>query len=287
MSKKVILVTGSNSGFGWLHAHTLSNAGHTVYAAMRNAQTKNKDKAEALSKLQNVHVIDIDLSDAQSVKSGIGQIIATEGRIDVLVNNAGNFVGGITETFTETDIDKLFDIHLKAYWRTIKEVLPAMRAQGDGLIINTSSTLGRFSAPFMSFYNAAKFAVEGLSEGLRYEVRQLGIDVSLVQPGAFPTNIFGAAEYGSDAHINEAYGDIAKLPEQIGVKMGEYFETQNPDPQQVADAVLKLVETPKGKRPLRVSVDNLAGSLVDRANQQVEAGYGEFLSSFGMQELMH
>lgn len=287
MNKKVILVTGANSGFGWLHVHTLSNAGHVVYAAIRNVNTTNKEKAETLSALENVHVVDIDLGDAASVKSGIAQILEKEGRIDVLVNNAGNFVGGITETFTEEDIEKLFDIHLNATWRTIKEVLPSMRARGDGLIINTSSVLGRFSAPFMAFYNAAKFAVEGLSEGLRYEVRPLGVDVAILQPGAFPTNIFESAQYGSDAHINEAYGDIAQLPEQIGVKMGEYFEAQRPSPQQVADAVLKLIETPKGQRPIRTVVDNLTGTFVEQANRQVEHGYSNFVSTFGLEHLLN
>lgn len=287
MNKKVILITGTNSGFGWLHAHTLSNAGHIVYASMRNSNGTNNEKAGELAKLDNVHVIEMELSDAASVKSGIEKIIGKEGRIDVVVNNAGNFIGGIAETFTEGDIDNLFDIHLKATWRTIKEVLPQMRKQEEGLIINTSSVLGRFSFPFMTFYNSAKFAVEGLSEGLHYEVRPLGIDVAIVQPGAYPTDIFGKASYGSDAAITEEYGLLAQIPEQIGENIGQLFETLKPNPQDVADAVLKLVELPKGKRPLRTVVDAVNGKITEEANSKVGDGYKDFVKAFGLQELLN
>jgi len=287
MNNKVILITGTNSGFGWLHAHTLANAGNTVYAGMRNTRTKNKEKADALAQHGNIHVIDLEISNHESVKQAINNIIANEGRIDVLVNNAGNFIHGIAETFTEADVDKLFDIHVKATWRTIKEVLPHMRKQGDGLIINTSSVLGRFSSPFMTFYNAAKFAVEGLSEGLHYEVRQLGIDVAIVQPGAYPTEIFGNAESGSDTAVTAGYGALAQLPDQIGAGIGQLFETVKPDPQNVADAVLKLVNTPKGQRPLRTVVDSVTGKFVEDANTKVEAGYKNFVSAFGLQELLN
>ena len=287
MSKKVILVTGTNSGFGWLHVHTLSKAGHIVYAGMRNTKDRNKDKADALAKLENVYVIEMELSDASSVKSAIASVIAKEARIDVLVNNAGNFIGGIAETFTEEDIDKLYDVHLKATWRTIREALPQMRRQGEGLIINTSSVLGRFSAPFMTFYNSAKFAVEGLSEGLHYEVRPLGIDVAIVQPGAYPTEIFDKSGYGSDTAIAEGYGELAHIPDQIGQGIGQLFETAKPNPQNVADAVLKLVDQPKGQRPLRTVVDTVTGSFVENANAKIKDDYRNFVSALGMEQLLN
>lgn len=287
MSNHIILITGTNSGFGWLHTHTLSAAGHTVYAGMRNTLTSNREKAAALGALPNVHVIELDLSDEAKVKAAVDGIVAKEGRIDVLVNNAGNFKGGIAETFNEHDIDDLFDIHLKATWRTIRAVLPHMRRQGDGLIVNTSSVLGRFSAPFMTFYNAAKFAVEGLSEGLRAEVRQLGIDVSIVEPGAFPTDIFGKSGQGSDAFLAEGYGELASIPEQVGAGIGQYFEQAAPNPQLVADAVKQLVDAPKGTRPARVVVDPGNGHLVQALNARAEEGYSAFLEAFGMGSLLN
>lgn len=285
--KKVILITGTNSGFGWLHTHTLSNAGFTVYATMRDKAGKNKEKADELAKLKNVHVIDVDLSSEQSVNNAVSHIIAAEGQLDVLINNAGNFMGGIAETFNQKDIDTLFDVHFNATWRTIKAVLPQMRKQKNGLIINTSSVLGRFSAPFMTFYNAAKFAVEGLSEGLHYEVRPLGVDVAIVQPGAYPTDIFGKSTYGSDAAIAAEYGDLSAIPEQIGAGIGQLFENLQPNPQDVADAVLNLINKPQGQRPLRTVVDVATGQFVKDANAQVSAGYNHFVSAFGLQELLN
>jgi NAD(P)-dependent dehydrogenase (short-subunit alcohol dehydrogenase family) len=287
MSKKVILITGTNSGFGWLHTQTLSKAGHIVYATMRNTKGSNSAKAAELAKLDNVHVVDMDLSSAASVKNVVAQIIREQNRVDVVINNAGNFMGGIAETFTEADIDTLFDVHLKGTWRTIKEVLPHMRKQGEGLIINTSSVLGRFSSPFMAFYNSAKFAVEGLSEGLHYEVRPLGIDVAIIQPGAYPTDIFGKAGYGSDVSVIEGYGALADIPEQIGAGIGELFENLKPNPQSVADAALKLIDLPKGQRPLRTVVDSVTGAFVEEANGNVADGFKNFVTSFGLQELLN
>jgi len=286
MNSHIILITGTNSGFGWLHAHTLSAAGHTVYAGMRNTTSTNREKAAALGALPNVSVLELDLSNETKVKAAVDGIVAKEGRIDILINNAGNFKGGIAETFNEQDIDDLFDIHLKATWRTIRAVLPHMRKQGEGLIINTSSVLGRFSAPFMTFYNAAKFAVEGLSEGLRAEVRQLGIDVSIVEPGAFPTDIFGKSGQGSDAFLAEGYGELATIPDQIGAGIGHYFEQAAPNPQAVADAVKQLIDTPKGARPTRVVVDPGYGHVIDTYNQQGDEAYRVFLASFGLDALL-
>ncbi|HZH64852.1 MAG TPA: SDR family oxidoreductase [Flavisolibacter sp.] len=286
MKQKVIFITGTNSGFGWLHVHTLSKAGHKIYATVRDLKGRNAAKAAELERLANVTVVEAELTDAASVKAAVDMVIAAEGRIDVLVNNAGNFTSGIAETFTDEDVDFLFDVHFKGTWRTIKQVLPHMRKQGEGLIINTSSVLGRFSSPFMTFYNSAKFAVEGLSEGLRYELRPLGIDVALIQPGAFPTEIFGKAGQGSDSSVINGYGELAKVPEQIGVGIGQLFETAKPDPQTVANAVLGLIELPKGKRPLRTVVDAITGSFVETANERVREGHRDFVSAFGLHALL-
>ena len=287
MKTKVILVTGTNSGFGWNYVHTLQHAGHIVYATMRNTTGRNKSQAEALNAISNVTVLDVEVTDTQSVKAAIETIIREQGRIDVVINNAGHFVGGLAETFTDKDIDSMFDVHVKGSWHTIKEALPYMRKQGEGLIINTSSVLGRFSSPFMTFYNAAKFAVEGISEGLHYEVRPLGVDIAILQPGAFPTEIFAKASKSSDESVLAGYGELANIPDQIGEGIAKLFEEHKPNPQQVADAVLHLVELPKGKRPLRTVVDNLTGSFVETANMQVEAGYKNFVSAFGLGDLVN
>lgn len=286
MKQKVIFITGTNSGFGWLHVHTLSNAGHIVYASIRDIKGRNASKAAELERLSNVTVVEAELNDAASVKAAVDIVIAAEGRIDVLINNAGNFTSGIAETFKDEDVDFLFNVHFKGTWRTIKQVLPHMRKQGEGLIINTSSVLGRFSSPFMTFYNSAKFAVEGLSEGLRYELRPLGIDVVLIQPGAFPTEIFSKAGQGSDSSVINGYGELAKVPEQIGEGIGQLFANVKPNAQDVADAVLRLIELPNGQRPLRTVVDAVTGKFVEDANDRVREGHRDFVSAFGLQGLL-
>lgn len=287
MDNKVIFITGTNSGFGYLTAKGAAEKGHTVYASMRNTTTRNADRAKELNAIENINVIELDVTNSDQVKSEIENVIEKEGRIDVLVNNAGYYGGGITETFSENDVEKMFDVNLKGPWRTIKSALPQMRSQGDGLIINVSSSLGRFSAPFMTVYNSTKFALEGLIEGLHYEVRPLGVDAVLVQPGAFPTEIFGKTAYGEDQNIAAEYGDLANIPNQVGEGMGQMFEQLKPNPQMVPDAIFNLIEKPKGERPLRTVVDVATGEFTERANENVKEDYNNFLSAFGMQDLLY
>ncbi|MGK0493708.1 MAG: NAD(P)-dependent dehydrogenase (short-subunit alcohol dehydrogenase family) [Maribacter sp.] len=286
MSKKVVLITGTNSGFGYLTALGAAEKGHTVYATMRDIDGRNAEKAKELQAIDGISVIELDVTDGNGVKSAIDKIILSEGRLDVLVNNAGYFGGGLAETYTDDDLEKMFDVNVKGTWRTTKAALPQMRKQGDGLIINTSSGLGRFSAPFMTVYNSTKFAVEGLTEGLHYEVRPLGVDVVLVQPGAFPTEIFSKGTYGSDQEIAAGYGDLAKVPEQVSEGMGQMFEAMKPSPQMVPDAIFKLIDTPKGERPLRTVVDAMTGKFVENANANVKEDYANFLTAFGMKDML-
>ena len=287
MSKKVVLITGTNSGFGYLTALGAAERGYSVYATMRNTESKNSEKAQELDSIEGITVLDLDVTDGEGVQKVVDQIISTEGRLDVLVNNAGYFGGGLAEAYTEEDMERMFDVNLKGTWRTTKAVLPQMRKQGDGLIINTSSSLGRFSAPFMTVYNSTKFAVEGLTEGLHYEVRPLGVDVVLVQPGAFPTEIFSKTAFGSDNNVSSEYGELANVPNQINEGMGQMFEAIKPSPQMVPDAIFELIETPKGERPLRTVVDAVTGDFVKNANEKVKEGHEGFLTAFGMQDLLN
>ena len=287
MTKKIILITGTNSGFGWLAASSCAALGHTVYATMRDTNGRNAEKAKALGQQANIEVLDVDVTKGKSVTDAVATIVKKEGRIDVLVNNAGVYATGIAESFTEDDVDKVMDVDVKGPWRTIRAVLPFMRRQGEGLIINISSVAGRFSFPFQTVYNTAKFAVEGLTEGLHYEVRPLGVDVVMIQPGAFPTDVWGKIVNGSDATVIAGYGDLAKVPEQIGAGIGQMFEAMKPNPQMVADAIIKLMDTPRGKRPLRTVVDPATGSFSEIANKQVKEQYEHFLTAFGMQTLLN
>ena len=287
MTQKIILITGTNSGFGWLAASSCAALGHKVYATMRDTKGRNADKAKALVQQANIEVLDVDVTLGKSVNDAMATILKNEGRIDVVVNNAGIYATGIAETFTEDDLDKVMDVDVRGPWRLIRAALPHMRKRGEGLIINISSVSGRFSSPFMTVYNSAKFAVEGLTEGLHYEVRPLGVDVVMIQPGAFPTDIFGKIVTGSDTTVIAGYGDLAKVPEQLGVGVGQMFEAMKPNPQLVADAIVNLIQTPHGKRPLRTVVDPATGNFAELANKHVKEQYDNFLTAFGMQAMLN
>lgn len=286
MNKKVVIITGTNSGFGWLTANSVAALGHKVYATIRDTKGKNADKAKALAQLENVTVLDVSLTDETSVKNAIDVIIAAEGRIDVLVNNAGISMFGVAESSTSDDVQRMLDVNVIAPWRLMKLALPIMRKQSEGLIINVSSGWGRFSAPFSAVYSASKFALEGLSEGLHYELRPLGVDVSIIQPGAFPTEMSQKIQTGSDSSVADEYKAIADVPNKMFAAVGKMFETTKPNPQDVADAVVKLINLPKGQRPLRTVVDPSTGDIVKRANDAINVEYAKVLTAFGMEELL-
>ena len=286
MKKKTVLITGTNSGFGWLAAHSCAALGHKVYASMRDTKGRNAAKAAALGQQENIVVIDVDVTNGRSVKDAVTALLKKEGRIDVVVNNAGVYATGIAETFTDDELGKVMDVNVRGPWRVIKAVLPTMRRQREGLIINISSVAGRFSFPFQMAYNTAKFALEGLTEGLHYEVRPLGVDVVMIQPGAFPTEVWGKVFHGSDTAVITEYGDLANIPEQIGAGIGQMFEAMKPNPQFVADAIVGLIDMPGGKRPLRTVVDPATGKFSEIANQHVKEQYDNFLTAFGMQAML-
>src|SRR5216684_3492430 len=184
---KTILITGASSGFGRDTAETLRRAGHSVYASMRGVQGKNLKAAGALRKL-GVKTVELDVSDDTSVEAGVKTVLAEAGQIDVLVNNAGIASAGVTEAFTTEQAKAIFDTNVIGLLRVTRAVLPSMRQQHDGLIINIGSILGRVTFHFVGMYGASKLEVEELTDSIRYELSQLGVEVVAVQPSAYPTN---------------------------------------------------------------------------------------------------
>src|SRR2546421_7285036 len=201
---KTILITGTSSGFGRDTAETLHRAGHTVYASMRAAQGKNREAADALRKL-GVKTVELDVSDDASVEAGVKTVLTEAGKIDVLVNNAGIASAGVTEAFTTEQAKAIFDTNVTGLLRVTLAVLPSMPQQHDGLIINIGSILGRVTFPFIGIYGASKFAVEALTDSLRYEVSQLGVEVVAVQPSGDPTNFFAHIPTPAGTEGTQAY----------------------------------------------------------------------------------
>lgn len=286
MNKKVVLITGTNSGFGWLTANSIAASGHKVYATMRDTNGKNAEKAKALSQVENITVLDVSLTDEISVKNAFDTVIEKEGSIDILVNNAGIAMTGVTESYSVADVQEMFEVNVIAPWRLMKLALPIMRKQHDGLIINVTSGFGTFSFPFASVYAASKFGLEGLSEGLHYEVRPLGIDVAILQPGAFPTEMSQKSRPASDTSVNTGYQAIAAFPEKMINAIGQLFEAAKPNPQDVADAVVNLISRPKGQRPLRTVVDPTTGKFVKAANDAVQVEFAKAMTAYGMEDLL-
>ncbi len=176
--KKVIFVTGVSSGFGLQIAKTLSSQGHIVYGSVR------KDGYI----LDNVNLVKMDVTSEQQVKSTIDGIVSKEGRLDVLINNAGMHTGGAAETTLPDTIRLQMETNFNGLVNLTKEVLPHMRKLGWGRIINFSSIGGLMGLPFQAYYSASKFAVEGFSEALRMEVSTSNIEVIVINPGDFSTS---------------------------------------------------------------------------------------------------
>ena len=166
---KTILITGASTGFGRDTAETLARAGHKVFASMRDLNVKNRVHADALQ-AKGIEVVELDVTDTHSVDQAVATVVSKAGRIDVLINNAGVASAGVSEAFTDEQVTALFDVNVIGLHRVTRAVLPILRNQRDGLIINIGSILGRVTFPFFALYGASKFAVEALTDSLRYEV---------------------------------------------------------------------------------------------------------------------
>jgi NADP-dependent 3-hydroxy acid dehydrogenase YdfG len=280
---KTILITGASSGFGRDTAGTLHCAGHTVYASMRGVQGKNRDAAEALRKL-GVKTMELDVSDDASVKAGVENVLAEAGKIDVLVNNAGIASAGVTEAFTTEQARAIFDTNVIGLLRVTRAVLPSMRQRHDGLIINIGSILGRVTFPFIGIYGASKFAVEALTDSLRYEVSQLGVEVVEVQPSGYPTNFFTNLQSPASTEVTKAYGEVGEIPDAMVKTLMASLEGKNaPNPHDVGEAVAKLVGQSKGSRAARTVVGAPFGS--DKANEDVAPLQAQVVEALGLSHL--
>ena len=260
-----VLVTGSGTGFGQLTTQSLLEAGYTVFATMREPEGRNASRADELKtfaegKKGALHVLELDVTDDASTESAVAQALELADSIDVVVNNAGYGIGGFTEAATMAQFEKIFEVNVFGIQRLNRAVLPSMREQGSGLLVHVSSIMGRIVIPFSGPYTASKFALEGLAESYRYELSGAGIDVVIVEPGGFKTSFLSNMEMVADEARVASYGELGKIPEQM---WGGFTEAlggdEAPDAQLVADEILKVIQTPVGKRPLRTVVDPLLG----------------------------
>lgn len=253
---KNIIITGSSSGFGLKAAKDFADKGYQVFATMRNPKGKNAGaKAELENHSTQIKVEDMDVTNDNSVKEAISKILAEAGNIDILINNAGIMYLGITEAFSVEQAKFQMETNYFGAIRVMQAVLPAMRNAGSGLIINTSSLVGRMSPPFFGTYTATKHALEGYSQALRYEVSPFGVDIVMVEPGPFGTGLLASGQAPAHSEVLETYGELAGVPTAMGENFAQMLQSEDaPDPQWVVDAYLKLADLPFGSRPTRTVV---------------------------------
>ena len=280
---KTILITGTNSGFGNLISKTLLCSGYRVVSTMRDINNRNQQNAAELM-AKGAIVIEMDVTSDTSVDTAIQSALSQADEIDVVVNNAGVGVSGRQESFTIKDFQRVFDINVFGVQRVLRAVIPHFRKKRSGSIVNISSILGRMVLPYFGPYNASKYALEALTENYRIELSQFGIDVSMIEPGGFMTHFLGNLIAPSDPTREKFYEDIHPTPEEMGQAFTETF-ANNPDqnPQDVADALLKLIQTEPAKRPLRTVVDKLGmGTAVGPYNTTHQSMTEGVFTAFGL-----
>ena len=250
---------------------------------MRSAQGKNREAAEALRKL-GIKTVELDVGDHASVEAGVKNVLADAGKIDVLVNNAGIMSAGVTEAFTAEQAKVIFDTNVIGLLRVTRAVLPSMRQQRDGLIINIGSILGRVTFPFLGIYGASKMAVEALTDSLRYEVSQLGVEIVEVQPSAYPTNLFASIQTPASIDVTKSYSEVGQILDAMFKTFRSMFEGDDaPYPHDIAEAVAKLVGQSKGSRATRTVVGAAFGS--DKANEDIAPIQANVVVALGLSYL--
>ena len=234
--EKVALVTGSSSGIGYETSLALAKDGYHTFASMRNVNKGEKMKQISKEEDLPIEIIELDVNDEDSIKSAIKKVVEVSGRIDVLVNNAGYGQFGCTEDVSIDDFKKQFETNFFSIVRIIQNVAPIMRKQGSGIIVNISSVAGRMGLPGSPAYISTKFALEGLSECLRYELGMFGIKTTMIEPGVIKTNFFDSMKI-TESKIDPKYKE---LTDHILASLKMMAEMGTP-PSQVAEVVIKAI----------------------------------------------
>jgi NAD(P)-dependent dehydrogenase (short-subunit alcohol dehydrogenase family) len=281
-SKQVVLITGTSTGFGRLFSDTLARERHTVFATMRDPGGRNAKNASEIRTLAEkeslpIHVLEMDVTDDASVQRAVDAAVAQAGRIDVVINNAGYALTGLAEAVTTEQAQRLMDTNFFGPVRVNRAVLPHMRRQRSGVLMHISSGAGRITAPSMGFYCATKFALEALAESYSYELGSQGIESVIVEPGPYETPVFGNMVMALDEARTDTYGAVKQIPAKLNAALSSVAG----NPQEVADAVLRIIETPAGEKQLRYLVSPQAFG-VDQINALSKQVQANVLEAFGV-----
>ncbi|MCP5060722.1 MAG: SDR family oxidoreductase [bacterium] len=235
MTPRVVLITGASAGFGKASAEHLARLGHQVYGTSRRAEFPDSGDLGAAP-----FMIPMDVGDAASVDRAVDFILKREGRIDVVVNNAGIGMAGAVEDTSVEEARALFETNFFGVLRVCRAVLPTLRAQGSGLIVNVSSLGGLVTIPFQGFYSASKYALESMSDALRMEIRTFGVHVVLLEPGDFKTDFTESRLFTAENGEGSAYGEACRR----AVAVMERDEQGGADPREFAEALAKIIANP-------------------------------------------
>ena len=293
--KQVIVITGASSGFGRLSANALAKAGHTVYASMRGTTGRNAAAVADVEKYATVNNVDLraielDVGSQASADAAIAKIVAEQGRLDVVMHNAGHMAFGPAEAFMPEQLAELYDIDVLSTQRVNRAALPQLRKQGRGLLVwvSSSSSAGG-TPPYLAPYFAAKAGMDAMAVVYARELTRWGIETSIIVPGAFTggTNHFAHSGSPADRERVAEYeaGPYAGFGEQIQKAFAAIVPPEA-DASSVADAIVKVVDTPFGKRPFRVHVDptqdgaDVAFAVIDRVRN-------EMLHRVGFSDVLH
>ncbi|HSB57520.1 MAG TPA: SDR family oxidoreductase [Nitrosopumilaceae archaeon] len=267
--EKVALVTGSSSGIGFETALALAREGYTTYASMRDTK-KGKNIGEIAKKEDlKLEVIEIDVDKEATVNTAINKIMKDRNRIDVLVNNAGYGLFGCLEDLSMDDLKAQFETNFFGVVRTLQAVIPIMRKQKSGIIVNISSIAGRIGFPVSPAYISSKFALEGLSESMRYELSPFGINTIIIEPGVIKTNFFSTMK--KSMKPDSAYKDITNKV-IMGISMMAEMGTP---PQEVAKTIIKAI---KSENPLpRYTVGNDAALFLEARKSKTDLEFENYI----------
>jgi NAD(P)-dependent dehydrogenase (short-subunit alcohol dehydrogenase family) len=293
MSTHVIVITGASSGFGALTARALADAGHTVYAGMRETTGRNAPQVRSAAAYSEEHGVDLraiemDVNTQSSVDAAVAQVIAEHGRIDVLIHNAGHMATGPAEAFTPEQLAQLYDVNVLSTQRVNRAALPHLRTAGKGLVLwVSSSSVKGGTPPYLAPYFAAKAGMDSLAVSYAAELARWGVETSIVVPGSFThgTNHFAHSGHAADAAVEAAYETrYPGLIEQVAGKLAA-LAPEGADASLVSDEIARIVALPAGTRPFRVHVDP-ADDGSDEVSQVADRVRREFLARVDLADLL-
>ena len=292
--KNIIVVSGASSGFGALAARALARAGHSVYASMRETTSRNAPQVKEMEEYAtahdvDLHTIELNVLSQESTDAALKNIISENGRLDVVIHNAGHMVFGPAEAFTPEQLAQLYDTNVLSTQRVNRAALPHFRAQGKGLVVWVSSSSTRGGAPpYLAPYFAAKAAMDALAVSYACELVRWGIETSIIVPGAFTsgTNHFRNAGSPNDKARAAEYdsGMYKGLADQIQNGLAACVPS-DADVAAVAEAIVKVVDMPFGKRPFRIHIDP-AQDGCEVVNAVADRIRAEFLRRIGLGDLL-